>query len=213
MRGAIFDMDGLLIDSERIWQATWHELARERGIVLPDSFAAEMCGLGGAAAAELIRRRYGTDDPRPIQMECAARVHRKEENGVPLKAGVRTILEGMRAEGYRIAIASSSPAEMIHRNLKPHGIDSLFDVFTSGKEVPRGKPDPDIYLLAAERLGLPPEECYAFEDSCKGIESGWRAGCRTIMIPDLVQPDERTREMCSCVFASLGEAWESLKRF
>ena len=211
MRGAIFDMDGLLIDSETIWQEEWHAMAAERGIVLPESFAAEICGTGGVKTREVVRRCYGADDPEPIMRECSARVHERERNGVPLMPGVETILAGLREAGYRIAVASSSPMEMIERNLRLDGIDGCFDALVSGRNVAHGKPAPDVFLLAAERIGVPPERCWVFEDSLNGVEAGWRAGCRTVMIPDKVAPTEDARRMCWGVFPDLGAAWEAIR--
>lgn len=211
MRGAIFDMDGLLIDSERLWHLEWRALADERGVTLPDTFAAEICGTAGERTLDVLRRSYGTDDPKALLAECSARVRAREEHGVPLKPGARTILEGLRAAGYRTAVASSSPMDNIVHILRADGVMEYFDVLTSGREVARSKPEPDIFLLAAERLGVPAEECWVFEDSISGVEAGWRAGCRTVMIPDLAQPDERVRAMCFGVFRDLGEAWEKIR--
>ncbi len=211
MRGAIFDMDGLLIDSERIWQGRWYEMAEERGVTLADTFPRDMCGTGGEQTLAVIRRYYGTDEPRAVLDECTERVHRIQRAGVPLKPGVEIILRGLRGAGYRIAVASSSPMDMIEHNLATNGVREYFDVLTSGGEVEHCKPEPDIFLLAAKRLGIPPEECYVFEDSLNGVKAGWRAGCRAVMIPDLVQPDARTREMCFGVYRDLGEAWEHIR--
>ena len=159
MRGAIFDMDGLLIDSERLWQRVWHELAAEMGLTLADTFPGDMCGTGGEHTLAVVRAYYHVDDPGAVLRECTERVHRLQRKGVPLKPGVETILRGMHSEGYRIAVASSSPMDMIEHNLRTNGVREYFDVLTSGSEVARCKPNPDIFLLAAERLGLPPEEC------------------------------------------------------
>lgn len=211
MRGAIFDMDGLLIDSEWMWQQEWHAIAAERGVVLPDSFPSEVCGTGGKRTREVICRRYGVDDPEPIMRECSARVHKLQENGVPLKRGARTILEGLRAQGCRIAVASSSPMDMIERNLRLDGVADYFDALVSGLDAARGKPAPDVFLMAAERIGVPPEECWVFEDSPVGVEAGWRAGCRVVMVPDQVAPTDAARRMCWGVFPDLNAAWEKLR--
>ena len=212
MRGAIFDMDGLLIDSETIWQRTWRALAAERGIALGDSFPREIIGTGGARTREVVARHFRTDDPEAVMRDCSARVHRLEADGVPLKPGVHEILAGLRAAGYRIAVASSSPPEMIAQNLRLSGIEGYFDCLVSGREARQGKPEPDVFLLAAERLGVPPKECWVFEDSLTGVEAGYRSGARTVMIPDLVPPDERARRMCRGIFRDLGEAWAAIQR-
>ena len=211
MRGAIFDMDGLLIDSERLWQKTWHELAAEMGLTLADTFPGDMCGTGGEHTLAVIRAYYHVDDPGSLLRTCTERVRRLQGEGVPLKRGVETILRGLRSEGYRIAVASSSPMDMIERNLRANGIREYFDALTSGSEVEHCKPEPDIFLLAAKRLGLPPEECYVFEDSLNGVEAGWRALCRAVMIPDLMKPTARARERCFGIYGDLAEAWEHIK--
>ena len=211
MRGAIFDMDGLLIDSERIWQEEWHAIAQERGVTLPEDFAAQMCGTGGIKTRQVVCRNYYVDDPEPIMRECSERVHAREENGVPLLPGVRTILDGFRAQGCRVAVASSSPMDMIERCLRFGGIDGCFDALVSGRDAKRGKPAPDVFLLAAERIGIPPEECWVFEDSVIGVEAGWRANCRTVMIPNMVAPTDAARAMCWGIFPSLDAAWETIK--
>ncbi len=211
MRGAIFDMDGLLIDSERIWQGQWYEMAEERGVTLADTFPRDMCGTGGEQTLAVIRRYYGTDEPRAVLDECTERVHRIQRAGVPLKPGVEIILRGLRGAGYRIAVASSSPMDMIEHNLATNGVREYFDVLTSGGEVEHCKPEPDIFLLAAKRLGIPPEECYVFEDSLNGVKAGWRAGCRAVMVPDLIEPSEEAREQCFGIYRDLAEAWEHIK--
>ncbi len=211
MRGAIFDMDGLLIDSESIWQGQWRALAEERGLTLGGRFAGEICGTGGARTREIVSRYFQTDDPESLMRECTARVHRLEEDGVPLKPGVHTILKGLRGAGFRLAVASSSPMDMIRKNLRQDDVAGYFDEMVSGRDVKNGKPEPDIFLLAAQRLGLPPEECYVFEDSLIGVEAAWRAGCRAIMIPDLTPPDAAAKERCFGIFPDLAEAWERIR--
>ena len=211
MRGAIFDMDGLLIDSERIWQAQWRELAAERGITLPEDFAGEICGVAGERKLAVLSRNFHTDDPEEVSRACSARVHRLEEHGVPLKPGVLTILQGLRGANFRIALASSSPMDMVLHNLRADGVEGYFDALTAGGEVTRGKPEPDIFLLAAKKLDLPPEECYVFEDSLVGVEAGFRAGCCTVMIPDLMQPDEAARSRCIGIYPDLAAAWEAIR--
>lgn len=211
MRGAIFDMDGLLIDSEKLWQGQWHEMAAERGLTLGEGFAAEMCGTGGASTFAVLTRYFPDDDPAALLRECSERVHRLEEGGVPLKTGAETILNGLRGAGFRLAVASSSPLDMIRKNLGKAGVLDCFDALTSGHEAARNKPAPDIFLLAARRLELPPEECYVFEDSLNGIEGAWRAGCRPVMVPDLVRPTQEAREQCFGIYADLAEAWEHVR--
>ena len=212
IRGAIFDMDGLLLDSECIWQRGWYEIAKEMGISLPDTFTEEVCGTSGPQQEMVIRRNYRVDDPLRIMADCQERVYRyEEEEGAPLKPGAEEILSGMKNRGLLLAVGSSSPIEMIRNNLEKAGILSFFDALTSGQEAAHPKPAPDIFLLSAKKLGLPPEECFVFEDSPSGVEAGCRAGCATVMIPDMVKPTDEVRARCTGIYPSLSDAWKAIR--
>jgi HAD superfamily hydrolase (TIGR01509 family) len=133
------------------------------------------------------------------------------ENGVDLKPGIRELLAHLHAEGIRCAITSSSPIERIRRYLSFHRLDSEFDALCSGHDVPNGKPAPDIYLHGAASLGLNPEECLALEDAPSGIESAYRAGCHTVIIPDLDQPSAETLSRCFAKADSLADIIDLLQ--
>lgn len=127
-----------------------------------------------------------------------------DTQGAPLKPGAREILTFLQARGVKLAAASSSGRERILKNFRYAGLDSFFDAVVSGQEVARGKPEPDIFFLAAERIGCLPEACYVFEDSVNGIRAGIAAGCVTVMVPDLARPPEELAVSRIC--ASLNEA-------
>ena len=126
--------------------------------------------------------------------------------------GVKEILEFFRAEGFKMAVASSSPTKMIKRNLKTSGLEEYFSEVVGADMVENGKPAPDIFLLAAKKLGLPPEECYVFEDSYNGIRGGAAAGCRTIMVVDTAPPTDEMKKLCAGIFDNLSEALENIKK-
>ncbi len=210
LKGAIFDMDGLLFDTEKVYQETWGELARERGIRLPEDFKYHICGTSGDLAYEVVSKYFHTADGRAIAEECYARVAEKVKTGVDIKKGVVEILGKFKEAGVKCAVASSSSMEVIAGNLARAGISSCFEAVASGPEVMNGKPAPDIFLLAAERLGLPPEECYVFEDAVNGILAADAAGMKPVMVPDLMQPDEKIRKLCIGVFSDLGQAARAL---
>lgn len=202
-------MDGLLFDTERLYQREWHALAHEHGFQLGDNFASEICGKGEIQAHEVLRRYFPGCDPKEVMETCKARVTVLEETELELKKGAVEILASMKERGYLLAVASSSPMVMILKNLEKAGLEAYFDKLVSGETIPRGKPFPDIFLAAAESLGLPPEECFVFEDSLNGIEAAYAAGSQPVMIPDLVQPTERARSI-SKIFSDLSEAREKL---
>ena len=161
-KGAIFDMDGLMFDTEAIWQRCWTEIADERNIELVPQFRKDICGTSGALMNSVIEKYYHVEDGAPIAADCKSRVHASLKNFVPEKPGVHEILEYLHGAGVRIAVASSSPYEQIRSNLRMTNTESYIDVMLSGTEIERGKPAPDLFLKAAEKIGLPSEDCYVF---------------------------------------------------
>lgn len=190
-RGAIFDMDGLLLDTERLYQESWVEMARAFGQTPDPAFPAAVSGTSGEGMREVIRRYYPAVDPCAFQAGCIARVDGiLDEQGPPVKPGAGELLEYLSTRGVKLAVASSSGRERILSNLRAARLDHFFDAVVSGQQVERGKPEPDIFLLAAREIGCPPEDCYVFEDSVNGVRAGMAAGCVTVMVPDLVPPPE-----------------------
>lgn len=205
MRGAIFDMDGLLLDTERLYQESWVEMAKQFGQTPDPLFPSAVSGTSGEGMRESIRAYYPGVDPYAFQEGCIARVDAiLDTQGPPVKPGAGELLAFLQARGVKLAAASSSSRERILKNFRYTGMDRFFDAIVSGQEVARGKPEPDIFLLAAEKIGCLPEDCYVFEDSVNGIRAGIAAGCVTVMVPDLVQPPEGLA--ASRVCASLNEA-------
>jgi len=205
MRGAIFDMDGLLLDTERVYHENWLETARRFGQTPYPEFPLAVTGTTGEEQRQIIHRYFPEVDARVFQEECISRVYRQlGEHCAPEKPGARALLEYFRFQGVKTALASSSSRERILDNLRQTDLGDLFDVIVDGEEVERGKPEPDIFLLAAKRLGFSPEKCYVFEDSLNGVRAGMAAGCATVMVPDLVQPPEGLAVHKIC--ASLTEA-------
>lgn len=211
-KGAIFDMDGVLFDTERLYQDIWQEIAKERQIELGRGFVKEISGTNGKKMLQVVEKYYQVSDGTPIVNACMKRMRRKLDVCVPVKKGVFEILHFLKEKGVRTAVASSTDRQRIEQNLRMSGIRDCFMEIVSGEEVKNGKPAPEIYLCAAERLGCRAEECFAFEDSENGVRSGYAAGCLTIMIPDLMEP---APEICSCCFLicrNLKEVQEKIKK-
>ena len=209
-KGAIFDMDGLLFDTEQVYQDTWREIAEERGVILEQTFPRAVSGTNGERMCQVIEKYYHVPDGTEIMMECLKRVREKLALHVPIKKGTVEILEAFQKAGLRMAVASSSTQEQIRANLRNAGIEGYFDKLVSGSEVAHGKPAPDIFLYAAEQLGLQPEECFIFEDSENGIRSGHAAGCVTVMVPDLFTPSQEILPCCSYIYPDLLQARDGL---
>ena len=211
MKGAIFDMDGLLIDSERLYQETWHAMAAEVGVTLDDSFAPAICGTVGETEERIVAQFIPGVEPKSFIAEVNRRTQENQKNYVPLKPGAREILRGMHDAGWRIAVASSSSMEMIRHNLDFTDLIGYFNALVTGVGIPRGKPAPDIFLRAAAQLHLPPEDCWVFEDSLNGVRAGLAAGCRTVMIPDIVPAPEDFYGRCAGIWPDLLTAWNQIK--
>ena len=198
IRGVLFDMDGVVLDTEKLYTHFWMEAAHFYGFPMTREQALGMRSLGGGAAQEQIRRYFGDEADyfairaKRIEMMNAF----VEENGVEPKPGIRELLSFLKEKGIRCAITSSAGLPTIRAHLGQVGIADRFDALCSGKDVPQGKPAPDIYLHGAETLGLAPEECLAIEDSPTGITSAFRAGTHPVIVPDQDQPGQETLDMC-----------------
>ncbi len=203
-------MDGLLFDTERLFQEAWRDEAAAMNLTLPDIFTSRVCGTSGEKQAEIVREFFPGGDPEKIMANVQNRVYEQKE--IPVKKGTFEILKGMKEQGICMAVASSSPLQMIERNLRKTGTSEYFDCIVSGLQVSNGKPEPDIFLLAAEKTGFSPSECYVFEDSLNGIIAGFRAGCASIMIPDIVPPTEEIKKIAAGIFPDLSEAWEAIRK-
>lgn len=205
-------MDGVLFDTERLYQETWKEIAMECSVRLEDDFLMAISGTNGIHMKQVIEKYYHVSDGTGIMEECMERMKRKLEVHVPVKKGVYEILEYFHGIGMRLAVASSSSEKQIEANLSKSGMRDYFSEIVSGTEVTYGKPSPDIFLLAAQKLGCRPEECLVFEDSENGVRAGHAAGCFTVMIPDLIEPNEEIKALCSKVSPDFLQVREEMEK-
>lgn len=210
-RGAIFDQDGLMFDTEAIFSLAWAQAAEQLGVTLPEGFRTAVSGSSGEGMRQIIRAWVPNADPGEL-MERTYRIsYGIQSHTLPEKPGLHEILEFFRSQGVKMAVASSSHREPISRNLERSGIRPYFDAVISGEDVSRGKPAPDAFLLAAAGLGLDPSDCYVFEDSFNGVRAGRAAGCFTVMIPDLLQPDQEIAKCYDACFPDLLTALQEIK--
>jgi len=194
IRGILFDMDGLVLDSERLYTRFWMEAAHYYGYPMTKQQALGLRSLGKVPSQAHLTACFGPGidyttlrEKRIEQMNAYIAIH-----GIAPKPGIYALMDYLEQQGIPAAITSSSPMEYIVRHLTNADLCHRFQKLCSGHEVPNGKPAPDIYLHGARELGVKPEECLALEDSPAGILSAHRAGCLPVMIPDQDQPDEKT---------------------
>lgn len=184
----LFDMDGLLIDSERIAQEVSREASLRLGLVLPERVALRMIGLSRDALQSMVVAELGRDFPfEPFQKEWEARYHERIARGVPVKAGVIEALAALAAAGLPCAVATSTHTAFARYKLEQAGLLGHFSVVVGRDAVPNGKPAPDLYLHAAKQLGMAAKHCWAFEDSLPGLTAAAASGARTHWVPDLAQ--------------------------
>lgn len=198
IRGVLFDMDGLVVDTEKLYSRFWMAACHFYGFPMTYDQSLGMRSINSHLGQKQLEFYFGPGiDYKTIR---AKRIELMDayiaENGVELKPGIRQLLDYLHEEKILCAITSSSPIDRIRSYLSFHGLDTQFHALCSGHDVPNGKPAPDIYLHGAASLGLSPRECLALEDSPAGIESAYRAGCFPVIIPDLDQPDEKTLSRC-----------------
>ena len=197
IRGVLFDMDGLVLDSEILFTRFWREAAVSLGYPMTVEQSYGMRSLGKKLGQPYLESLFGpgidytTVREKRIELMGAY----VAEHGIAPKPGIYELLDYLEEAGIPAAIASSSPLEAIEKHLSAVSLLHRFQKVCSAHSIPNGKPAPDIYLLAAAELGLKPEECLALEDSPTGILAGYRAGCLPVMIPDLDQPGEDTQKL------------------
>ncbi|MBP3595767.1 MAG: HAD family phosphatase [Lachnospiraceae bacterium] len=193
----LFDMDGLVLDTEKLYTRFWQEAACACGYPMTKEQALGMRSLNRGAGLSKMQSYFGPDVDydfiRQKRIELMDAFVEKE--GVTLKPGIHELLAFLKERGIKTAIATSSPMERTVLYLTSVGLQNSFDELVSGYMVERGKPEPDIYLYAAEKLGVKPEECMVLEDSPAGILAAHRAGCMPVMIPDQDETDEETRKL------------------
>ena len=203
IRAVLFDLDGTVIDTEKLYVRFWAEAATVLGFPMTREQALNMRSLNVAAGSARMREMLGEQvvyeevrDKRKELMNAFI-----EREGIEPKPGIREILAYLRANGVKAAIVTASPVDRATEHLALAGLSAdMFDRIISARMVAHGKPEPDVYLFAAAELGLKPEECIAVEDSPTGLLSAYRAGCHPVLVPDLDAESDETKTilLASC---------------
>lgn len=199
----IFDMDGLIFDTERLFMEQLAIVMREYGYELTREIYMETLGMGGVLLEEKMQSHYGSDYPfYEISKKADNRVQAVAETvGLYMKPQIREVLQYLKEEGVPCAVASSTRSAMVELYLKKAGIYNYFREIIGGEMAEKSKPKPDIFLLACEKMEMRPEECMVLEDSENGIRAANAAGCEVICVPDLKMPCEEVANLARIICA------------
>ncbi len=205
IKAVVFDMDGIIFDSERLVIDCWKVVAEKYAI--PDIEAAcnECLGVNGVETKEKFLKRYGRDFPYDAYKSEMSKIYHDNYDGgrLPMKIGVVELLEYIKECGLKVALASSTRSEVVTQQLKDAGILNYFQVIVGGDMVTRSKPQPDIFLKACEELGVAPQESFAIEDSYNGIRAAAAGHLRPLMVPDLMPPTSEMQNLSEGIFDTL----------
>lgn len=204
---AIFDMDGLMFDTEPVWGRCWTPTFARFGYEPPSlQFKDDLRGTSGATMEAVFKRYLGpdVDFDAMYQVEIDL-VQQETAKGLDKKPGLDSLLEYLSERGIPLAVASSSPQDVIERDLEVAGVRQYFDQVVSSVGRGRSKPAPDIFLAAAERLGSEPAHTLVLEDSYNGVRAGRAGGFVTVMVPDQMPADDEMRQKADAVCDSLDD--------
>ena len=207
MKAVLFDMDGVIFDSERAVLAVWREIGAQLGLAGIDDVFIRCVGVTIRRTREIFLEAYPGLDFEDFDRRVRARfLSLYDKVRLPVKPGARETLALLRGRGIPLALASSTRTEAVRRELEEAGLLGCFDTVVGGDMVTHSKPDPEIFLTAAAKLGAEPADCFVVEDSFNGVRAGHAGGFRTLMVPDMLPPDREMEEKTERILKDLFEA-------
>ena len=203
----LFDMDGVIFDSERAQMAIWLDIARQEGLPDMEAVYHRCIGVTVEATGKILREAYGADWAwQAVRLGTSEGYRGRCAGGLlPVKPGARELLDAQREKGVPLARASSTQEEMVRQWLSEAGLLGRFDLLVTGDMVTRSKPDPEIFLKACAAFPVKPEDAYVIEDSYNGIRAAHAGGMHALMVPDMLPPDAEMRKKAEQIFPSLWE--------
>lgn len=201
----VFDMDGVIFDSERLVLECWEKVTQKHHFKEITEALTACIGTNARKTREIIFDYCGEDFPYDeLAKEASVLFHEvSDKEGLPVKSGVRELLDYLKAHKTPIAVASSTRLEVVTSELKQAGLYKYFQVVMGGDQLKHSKPEPDIYLMTCDKLGVVPQDTYAIEDSYNGIRSAYSAGMNPIMVPDILPATEEMKEKSVVVLKDL----------
>ncbi|MBX9773577.1 MAG: HAD family phosphatase [Xanthobacteraceae bacterium] len=213
VEAVIFDMDGLLLDTESVYRSAMVAAASAMGYDFPGDFCQSMVGTAEAEIHLILRRRFGADFPvARLFADCEAEMRRRLDPGVPVKTGAVELIGELAARKLPMAVATSTARRIAEQHLSRAGLLEHFAAVCTREDVMRGKPYPDIFVAAAGRLGVHPERCVVLEDSYPGVRAAHASGAMAIMVPDMLPATDELRALCVAVVRDLNDVRAMLQK-
>ena len=215
IRAVIFDMDGLMIDSERVTYECFRKYLKDKDMDMTEEFYITLLGQTIKVCKQKVLDQFGKDFPYE---DCVNQVHEMLDErllieGVPIKKGLIELLKYLKENHYKMIVATSSERIRVDKILKNAGILEFFNDSICGDEVENGKPNPEVFLKSCEKLGVRVDEALVLEDSEAGIQAAFDGGIKVICVPDMKYPEEKYKKMATLVCDDLSEAETYIKGY
>ena len=206
-KAVIFDMDGVIFDTEKVYLDIWIEVFEKYGYKMTKELYVNVMGTGRKNVIKTFLENFGDDLPieKMYEEKDNQLFYRIENQGIPLKEGVKELFSMLKEKNYKIALATSAKKERVEKQIKDKWLKESFDAIVCGDDVEKGKPSPDIFLKAAKEIDVEPENCFVVEDSPAGIKAAFSGGMKGIHVEDLKVADEEILKYCQKNFKNLQE--------
>ena len=211
-KAVIFDMDGVIFDTERVYLEIWQSVFEKYGYKMTKELYVNVMGTGRKNVIKTFLENFGDDIPieKMYEEKDNQLFYIIENQGIPLKEGVKELFSMLKEKNYKIALATSAKRERVEKQIKDKWLKESFDAIVCGDDVEKGKPSPDIFLKAAKKIDVEPENCFVVEDSPAGIKAAFSGGMKGIHVEDLKAADEDILKYCEKNFKNLQEIKEYL---
>lgn len=206
-KAVIFDMDGVIFDTEKVYLDIWIEVFEKYGYKMTKELYVNVMGTGRKNVIKTFLENFGDDLPieKMYEEKDNQLFYIIENQGIPLKEGVKELFSMLKEKNYKIALATSAKRERVEKQIKDKWLKESFDAIVCGDDVEKGKPSPDIFLKAAKKIDVEPENCFVVEDSPAGIKAAFSGGMKGIHVEDLKAADEEILKYCQKNFKNLQE--------
>ena len=211
-KAVIFDMDGVIFDTEKVYLDIWIEVFEKYGYKMTKELYVNVMGTGRKNVIKTFLENFGDDLPieKMYEEKDNQLFYIIENQGIPLKEGVKELFSMLKEKNYKIALATSAKRERVEKQIKDKWLKESFDAIVCGDDVEKGKPSPDIFLKAAKKIDVEPENCFVVEDSPAGIKAAFSGGMKGIHVEDLKVADEDILKYCEKNFKNFQEIKEYL---